>query len=56
MAGASAFWGLFSSPDSVGDHPWNAYTDETENSRDFMLHNVQRRGSSNHSVFSLAFR
>ena len=55
MAGASTFWGLFSSPDAPGDHPWKAYTDQTENSVDFMLRNIQRRGSSNHTVFSLGF-
>ena len=55
MAGASTFWGLFSSPDAPGDHPWKGYTDQTENSLDFMLRNIQRRGSSNHTVFSLAF-
>lgn len=55
MAGASTFWGLFSSSDAPGDHSWKGYANQTENSLDFMLHNMQRRGSSNHTVFSLAF-
>ena len=55
MARASTFWGLFSSPDAPADHPWKGYSEQTESSLDFTLRNVQRRGSSNHTVFSLAF-
>ena len=55
MAGASTFWGLFTSPEAPGDQPWKAHMEATENSLDFVLRNMQRRGSSNHAIFSLAF-
>ena len=55
MAGASTFWDQFTAADIVGKTPWAACRELTDNSREFTLHNVRRRGSPGPDAFTLTF-
>lgn len=55
MAGASTFWGLFTALDIADKMPWSACRELTDNSREFTLRNLQRRGRPSLDVFTLTF-
>ena len=55
MASASSFWALFSCGEVAGEQPWASYMEQVAAARPFTMRNVQRRGSSIHTTFSLTF-